>query len=482
MEFWGYAATAISAGGERVTHPPALPALAALAHRLFGSGVLWPLWLLALLPGVLLAPAAAWLGARLDGAQTGWRVGLLILLLPASTATSLMVDSAALANLEFIALLGLALSVARSASPAAALALGLVGGLAVVTKEGGSLDLLLLALPALAMAPRRRTLLALLVGVGAVALPLALSSLAPELGGRKAALPMQHMSAWIQHGAIPAPLFHAGERALHLSPEEGQRFAELTLLPRVGAIVGVQLVRLVQLLGPLLVLLPALALARRFSPEARPLPRELLLLLGPRALLLLGGLFVVIQGRHAEWLVLPALFLLAALLSRSGARTQALSFVVLVLFCAGSLRAEQSRLRLLVAQAQNELAVARWIEQIVPAETTLVSPLYLVGAATMRTVARGLASPLPPVSEFLVLVRESNDPVEGVRALPPLLLPVAPRARLLTPGGTFGLYQGQSLGGEQGVELYFLHEDGSIQGEPPASQRRKPRSGRDRLK
>lgn len=481
IEFWGYAATSLVNGQEPIQHPPLLPLLAATAHDALGTGVLWPLWLLALLPGALLPPALAWVGARLDGPETGWTVGLLALLLPATTLSSLMVDSTALANLWLATLLGLSLLLARGGGPPIALLLGLVGGLAMVTKEGGVLDLVLLALPAVVMAPSRRLRIAALIGISALVVSYGMSRIVPELGGGKAALPVQEMVAWVRAGTPPSPITHAGERAWHLTEAEAGLFESMSLTSRLLAIAAVQLLRQVQFLGPYLLLPPLLFLAWRRRASAEPLPSELGRVFGLRLALLAGGLGLVIQGRHAEWLALPSLLLLAALLRRVHRAWTPVSFGLLLLFTGQYLVEERPRLMRIVAKARTERAVARWVEQVVPDDRVLVSPILLVGAATMRPVGQGVYSPLPPVESFLVLLRdETGHQQTSSTQLPEGLMPLAERARLSTPDGIFTLYEGRSSVEGRSVDTWFLGEGGTLGTEIPRQQRRKPQSSRDR--
>lgn len=477
LEHWAYAALQLRLG-RVIAHPPLLPAIAALADRLLDTGLLWPLWLSSLLPGLLLAPAAAWASKRLDGPASAPWAGLFVLLLPATTAISLAVDPAALAMLLSLLLLGGAPRLARDGSARAALLIGLLGGLGLVAKEGGALDLLLVALPALLLAPRRRLRLALLVLLPPLALALAFRAFSPDLAAGKAALPFLHARDWWREGRVPELLFHAGNQGVHLLREQEGDYLPLSPGARLLAILRLQAVRLIGLAGPLCLLLP-LALLHLLHHRRR-YPPDLPALLLPRAALLALALVIVVQGRHVEWLALPVVLLLASMAARLPRPQAALLVLPLLLGFASALPAEAERLRVLERQARVERGVARWTEELLADEDRLTANLPLVGAILGRPVLDDLVHGEAEPPEGWLLVRQARLNDGHSADAPGHLWPLRLEAALRTEQGVFGLYRVRTPASVEPVPTSRLDADGRIEDEAEGPPRRRPQSRRKR--
>jgi len=449
MAFWGYAAVVLVKGGGPLTHPALMPGLAALVDALAGTGLLWPQWILVLVSGILLAPATALAVASLvgepGGAAAGRLAGALVLLLPATTIASLQVEPAAVELLQVCLMLALAGRVARVGGLRSALALGAMGALAAGTKEGGGVDLLLLALPAVLLrgGPRLRLALGVIGGAALVGLALTVFGHSADpsapVAGPKAEVPLQDMLAWIGTGAVPPPLRHPGDPVGALTQAQVQAIAAAGTAGRVVAILRVQAWRLLVLLGPWALATPivAVALVRRWRQGRLPAATAGILL--GHVLLVAVGLVVVIQGRHAEWLAMGVVWGLALLLAGRPAWQRGLALGLAAVFGLLSARPERWRLHGLAGQARDDAAMGSWALAQVPEGARLASPLHVVGAVTGLPVRQGFDGGDLPEGPVLVLARMGQAPSEDRDAVPPLWWPLLPLRELDTPTGRYEL-------------------------------------------
>lgn len=470
--FWGYAAVQLAHGAGPVLYPPTLPLLGALVDGLLGTGVLAPMAAASAAAGVLVAPVTAWAVAGLGGRAAGRWAGALALSLPAITVASLTVEPVAILWLLLALMLTAATALSRRGSPGPALALGLLGGLAAITKEGGGLDLLLLALPALALAPAGRLRAAAALALGALPLLLAAQALVPGAGQAKAIVPLQDALAWIGQGRVPAPLLHPGDPVGALDAAAAAAFAAAGPAHRLLAALAIQGRRLAFFLGPWLLAWPlVLWVVRREQRVVRGLAL-------PHLLLLPAGLLVVVQGRHAEWLAWGTLIGLALALSRAPRWLGVLGLALALAHGATGVARELPRLRAEVLRARVVDALTRDALARLPAGCALESPLHRVGARAGTLVRAGMdgAPTQPPPCLALAVEGEGSD--ESIEVLPDHRAYTL-RWRYTTPLGRFGLYARGTA--PTAVEGLLVDAQGRVREEDaPADPDRPPRPGRSR--
>ncbi|MCK6501802.1 hypothetical protein L6R53_00105 [Myxococcota bacterium] len=455
-----------------VLYPPAYPLWGATVDRLLGTGVLAPMAAASAAAGVLAAPATAWAVARLGGRAAGRWAGVLALCLPATTVASLTVEPVTILWLLLALMLAAAAALARGGGAGPALALGLLGGLATVTKEGGGLDLLLLALPALVLAPAGRTRAAVALALAALPLLLAAQALAPSAGQAKATVPLQDVVGWLGQGRVPPPLLHPGDPVGALDREAVAAFAGASPAGRAATALAIQGERLAFFLGPWLLAWPlVLWVVRREERVVRGLVL-------PHLLLLPAGLLVVVQGRHAEWLAWGTLVGLALALARAPRWLGGLGLALALAHGAAGLARELPRVRGQALRARVVDAVTRDALARLPAGCGLESPLHRVGARTGMPVRAGMDGEEVRPPPCLALAVEGDGSDETIDVLPDHAAH-ALRWRYTTPVGRFGLYERGAP--PAAVEGLLVDERGQIRPEDdPADPDRPPRPGRSR--
>lgn len=468
MGFWSYAALQLAEGAGPISYPPVLPLLAAGVRRLTGAGLEDVLWWSVLASGLLLPAMAAYAVGRLGGLGPGRLAGVLMLMLPATTLASMTVEPTAPFFLLLLGMLAAAVGVAAAGSVRSAIWLGLLGGLAIGTKEGGVVDLLLLAVPAVAASSGRRVRLAVAILALAAAVAAVLALLAPAGLAGKASVPLTDMTIWLQDGIVPAALLHDGDAVGALDQKQAQAFLVAGPAVRALMVLQVQAWRMLVLLGPWAVAAPIVAVLLIVAWRRGQLAGWQVALVLPHVMLLAGGLAVVLQGRHAEWLALGTLWGLALVLPLQPLGVREL--VLVLAFAHAPVRAlpELVRLEGLDRTARVEREVAAWVVDELPEGAVLASPLFSFGAATGQLVHDVMESRGPSTQLVLVLVRDGDSPYESVRSVPDALQPLVLYRTLDSPVGRFNLY----LAGKEDVEVQVEHriideERGLMEARPP---------------
>ena len=378
-EFWGYRAVELRHGILVGSHPPFFPLLSLIAGAVPGVDLAHGAWAVAILSGILSAPAMAFGMAAVGGRKAGLVAGWATLLLPNLVAWSLRVEPSSLFVLLLALCLFLAGRVAYQRSVAHAAALGLVVFLLGLTKESGFVYLVPLGLGAVIAARRRWLPILLAIGLSFTALYVPFRMM-DEAGGAsltaKASLPFTDMGELLTKGRVPPPVESKDDRAI--APTAATltelRAPETTPRRRAELVAVLQGRRLVRFCGLWLVIVPVAIVGAVRAWRRGDLPLWQLVLGVGSSSLLGSALLVIVQPRHAEAALFGGLWTVSLCLprwwERGGRRTRGLLATVglgLALQSAYLLReVEAPRAWRLEQQSVEAARTVAWAEDALP--------------------------------------------------------------------------------------------------------------------